>query len=1731
MHPAQVDDLVRRLVANPNDQAALGAAYQEGQHDPRGYATILERVGEGAQDATYAAYWLSEAAHVWSTTLGDARRAATLLMKAIDRDPASDVASDRLASLYREKQDHRALVALLERRAKALAGIANGDPTLVQRASMLHEEAARLWQDAPLSQSRKAVENYKKAFEIDPGAVSAIYAARELLKAEGNYKEAIPLYEAEIQAIDDTERKLALYRDEALVRAEHGDPKGGTAALRNALALDPQDTGLQYELAMSIVTRIQGGADAVDASEKHEAAELLVGMSQAYDGEHALAYAEAALDAEPEHDRAMQLVGYWARELGRTDGIEGRYRAYVDANPDGVIALEARQFLGQAYEAAGRFDDAIEVLEPLKDDQEVSFKLGELYAKAGRTEQAAALMDRHAAALPPAERVGKQLEIAAMLAQQGDKKGALAKYREILEVDPQHPEALTYVEDALRAARQYKDLRDVLLSAARTGGASVESRRAQLREVAGLSETQLRDPEGAIVAYRQMLSLDRADESARAALHRLLEKAQRWDDLAALFEQEAMAAADVEERITLERRLADLHEHKRGDKREAAEALLRVVMSAPKDEESLQRAVEMLRAVGDSERAAQAIDENVGPLDAGPAKGQLLAELGELRDRSGDHGGAADAYAEAAAILRDASMWQACEEQARRSERWELAASACGRRADLEKDPKARARLCAAESEYHLQAGDAQSALARLEQATELAPADEELGSRLEQFYEREGRLDDLATYLVRCAEEASDATRSIALFKRASTFRRERLADPDGARDLLLRVVSAYDDADALSMLADDAASRDDFRGAIAYLERLEPMAEGRTAKVRLGLRRAAMLSDGLGDVDGAVAAYHRLLETLDENCREALQAIADLEQARERYPQAADALERDLELASAGEEKANIARRLGEIYIEHTRELGKSLAAFETVLKEDPEDFAALAKLRELSERAEKWPRVLELIDAQIEVEGDDDEIAALTARKAEVLADQMGQPEAALRTLAPLTMAGSDVARATAMAIADRHEADAQIGGQILAWARTTSGPEGQRLLGEAFDRFVGGGALDRALEIAPDVLRTPRGKDAGFLGQLEPLAVSAKASELVLEIHDRRGAGLSGLARAQELIRQAKVRIELGVDRREALEHGEIGLSAVPPSEAGPLLSQLADLAPDGASAVELLERHVGRCKQPADRLAAMVRAYRRAVTTAGVPDEKVKELAEHALGVQGPNLEDAFDALWAEAREADATDGTADRRRALLDVLVTTTAGPRDGGRTRSAQLRRAAEWMRAEAGDDEAAFELLARSLVAHVDAATLDAIEQSADPARAASIFTRTLEEVFDGPLVRQILSRRAALRYDKLGDIDGAMRDLKKLHELAPADQGITDRYRAVLEEANDYRGIIQLAEDQILRSKDQGVRADLARSIARLWEERIGDARETADAWRRVLRLKPQDPEGTAGLDRAKRNKLQFEEGKFPPQRAPVAEASIAPPAMRPQGFKSFAKKGEPARPALRRSSAPPTDAEPTSSRPPPPPRVPHISSIPPAADGETETALQALPAASANASEHTTPEDDIETGVVAIGARTLTEVEVPVAPEAMLEPTAEFEYDPATSEGDPVPPEGAPSDASASEPVAASAADATDASAVEPTDVEEVVDDDLATVVGASPLLSEPQQTEDDDRATPVPAQAQPEPAQAQPEPAQQDVAPAQAAGNPSPTDAADEVVEADEVEEIVDDAEILDDEET
>lgn len=239
------------------------------------------------------------------------------------------------------------------------------------------------------------------------------------------------------------------------------------------------------------------------------------------------------------------------------------------------------------------------------------------------------------------DRLQTLLDAAQSFAAGGKSGDAYQKYREVLEGDPKHPEALAWVQDYLRTKRQYAPLRDVLLAALRVPGESVDARKERLREVAGLCEGNLRDVDGAINAWKQLLAIERTDEAARASLTRLLEKSHRWDDLANLVEQDAAGETDIEKKIALEKKVATLHETKRRDLAAAADALGRIANLTPEDDRAILAASKMHEKAGVLDRAAQVISENASSVSDAPARAALLERLGTLREQLSDPGGPA----------------------------------------------------------------------------------------------------------------------------------------------------------------------------------------------------------------------------------------------------------------------------------------------------------------------------------------------------------------------------------------------------------------------------------------------------------------------------------------------------------------------------------------------------------------------------------------------------------------------------------------------------------------------------------------------------------------------------------------------------------------------------------------------------------------------------------------------------------------------------------------------------------------------------------------------------------------------------------------------------------------------------------------------------------------------------------------------------------------------------------
>ncbi len=1559
MDRADIERLVERLVENPHDEEALAHAHREGEADPKAYAMFLERVGSESHDPAYAAHWLAEAANVWSTTLGDAHRAARVLMMAIDKDPTAQTAAERLADLYREKGDAKALVALLDRRAKAIAPLVSQNPELRGELAGMHEELGRLWSDAPLSQPKKALDNYKKAIEIDPQSAFAIYSAREIYKQLEQWEDALPLYRAELELEQDGGRRVGLLRDEAATRKLAGDLEGATGVLASAREIDPSDPALQQEYASSVLDRIQAG-EAVATEERSHAATLLVTLAEAYEGSHGFAYASAALDIEPGHDRGIQLFTHYARELGNEGELALRCKAYLAANAEGAMAEEVRNFLSTATPAhleltsnpssTGSQPSAVSEggssasrERPTVDEPSATVAPKRMLPGSRSSPQPLTLDDvrdeaksdveppvRRAALLSP-EKLQGVLDAAQMLAGKGKKVEAFAKYKEVLDSDPAHPEALAWTEDYLRSKRDYAQLRDVLLASIRATAnvpELLETRKERLREVAGLCEGNLRDVDGAIGALKQLLALDRKDESARTALLRMLEKSQRWDELANLLEQEATIEADVETKVTLEKKLAKLQEDKRKDLVAAADAWARIARLVPEDDHAFLSASRLYEKGDRIDLAAGILSESATSIDDAVARGQLMQRLGELREQLGEGLVAGDSYADAADALRNGRLWEEADRLYSSVEAWEKAANAAYQRGLLTGELKQQASFFSRAAEYLTKAGKPDEALARLEDASNLDPLNDDYAELLVSRYNSRDQVDKLVDFLTKRGDRLTDRQKRINIRREAATLATTRLSDRERARELWLKLLEDGDDREALERLIDDAVEREDHTEAATLLRRLGQNTVDKAEKARVALREAELLADGVGDVDTAISRYERILSDLDPTCRPALQAIADLQENRGALTEAADALERELKLVADVQERGQIAARLARIY-EKLDDARNAIRALDLVRKADLEDFDALTRLCELCELTEQWGRVAELLVERIEIEADDQEIAELTRKLASILASKLDRGDEALGALTDLADQGDAAIRQAYIELGDKLGWKGIVASKLKDWwFDARHGAERTAALRGAFERFAEVGRDADAVTVAIELVRT-KGADRKLAEHLEELAVKTSDHDALSVAHELLAREVQSSERGLELVRQAEVRARAGMARGEAMSHGEQGLAFVPPGEVEPLLERLAALASKSVEIIDLYERQVTRSKAPADRVKALSRAAQVA-SLRGQP-ERARGFFELALS--GAPTDETVTVLEAAAREGDKYGGGDRLRRALCSALASGGHGARDGGRTRANLLRRAATIANRDLNDLEQGFSWLGDALVAHVDAMTLDMLEslgrECGDPRRAEAALTHALGEVFDGPLVRQLLARRAKIRRDQLVEPVNAAADLKKLHDLSPTDQGVMDELAGLLMELGDYKSLVQLYEDQILRGRDMQARAELARKIARIWEEQLADVREAADAWRRVLRLKQADAEAQEGLDRTKAGQLKKPDSDPRTSYAPpklVSEQPVPPPSHPPSRV------------------PPPSESAKQPSTPPQRPSAPRFRSAPPAAsDGET-TATQ-------------------------------------------------------------------------------------------------------------------------------------------------------------------------------------------
>ena len=669
--------------------------------------------------------------------------------------------------------------------------------------------------------------------------------------------------------------------------------------------------------------------------------------------------AEALLGHKVLAPRAAAALGAAHEKMGRFAEAAKCLAVEVD-HFRGPRRVEAQKRLaGLKFQKLGDLAGALALYEQVvvldPSDDEVRERYRSLSAALDKSLDATRVLTRAlAGAKEGALRAKIGVEIGEIFAELGDAKRAKVAFQQALDAGGGDAEALRATRALATIATEAHDPKALAAALRKLSEVAPdpEERGRAAADLGKLYETELRDPAGAIDAWRRVLGTPR-ESDAITALARLYEATGAKKELAHVLERRAESGATPEIRRGALLHVAELR-GALGDRGAAIDALRRVIATFGASREATQKLVPLLEQERRWEDLAAALEADllVAPEEE---RAGLSARLGQLRlARLGDVAGAIRAFG--AALVADRF-----DKNARLSLEKILggpaadAASRTGGPAGATNENKLAAGQLL-EDVYR--AEGATAALVRVLDAKAglLATPEERLRALLEAATVMEREVGDAKRAFDLAARGLREATASVVVAVPDWLARVERVAEKGADKQKLAEALaSALGDlevnhpalcelakktGDALVVSGDVARALPILRRALAFepgspelLHRIDSLLkeqgspEERVALYRTLLQKAqeperkrellhaiaAIQRRDLGDVTGAIETYRRILGTDpdDATAQDALlEAYAETGQSDALYTELGARLYR-----AHGEERARLLVRLAEV------------------------------------------------------------------------------------------------------------------------------------------------------------------------------------------------------------------------------------------------------------------------------------------------------------------------------------------------------------------------------------------------------------------------------------------------------------------------------------------------------------------------------------------------------------------------------------------------------------------------------------------------------------------------------------------------------------------------------------------------------------------------------------------------------------------------------------------------
>jgi tetratricopeptide (TPR) repeat protein len=554
----------------------------------------------------------------------------------------------------------------------------------------------------------------------------------------------------------------------------------------------------------------------------------------------------------------------------------------------------------------------------------------------------------------------------------GDEFGATTYLEKALGAFPGHAGAFERIDAQLTRTDDNKKLAELCVQTAahRAKPEQIEL----LRRAAHLFERASLDDK-AIETYQQLVRLDPADEGLRNALEARFIRANRFRDVARMFEQ-ALAtdpAPEPEEAARIRQKLIDVFANQLKEPERAMPHVEALLEADPANAEARRVAMRLLESKGLAARAAAVLSAGATTTDErarylaielehtrGPRRRDVLRRIGVLKqDELDDTQGAFEAFEQALGIdptddelrLRYIALGIQLKGPLE-------VARAFARVSTVAKDAAVRSRITAEMGDLLLRGGDTKRARTTLAGVLGAPTADPQAiltaARALSTVYETEGDVRNLVEVLQRIGELSPlDGERQLAN-ERIAEICTNDLGDIERAIHAWRRLVDAPSSrVRALQALEPLYEERELWIDLAFVLEERAKDTPNRDEARDLSFRAAEVLTSKAKDIGSASEAWRTLIAAHGPSRDVFAQYIPLLEQQR-MWPELAEALSTDASLASVDEQPSVLAR-LGNVYLQRTRDVDAAIAAFKRALDLDPSEQTSRTTLEKLLVGAE--------------------------------------------------------------------------------------------------------------------------------------------------------------------------------------------------------------------------------------------------------------------------------------------------------------------------------------------------------------------------------------------------------------------------------------------------------------------------------------------------------------------------------------------------------------------------------------------------------------------------------------------------------------------------------------------------------------------------------------------------------------------------------------------------------